>query len=77
MRPKTTKNDLPSTHDVSVYIHNRFIDQLKLLKKEISVSTTQNDIQILLTDCGRRRRVKFRQRLMDGRQIIRKGRSLG
>jgi maltodextrin utilization protein YvdJ len=40
MRPKTTKNDLPSTHDVSVYIHNRFVDQLKLLKKEILVSTT-------------------------------------
>ena len=39
MRPKTTKNDLPSTHDVSVYIHNRFVDQLKLLKEEISVST--------------------------------------
>lgn len=38
MRPKTTKNDLPSTHDVSVYIHNRFIDQLKLLKSEITVS---------------------------------------
>ena len=34
-----TKKDLPSTHDVSVYLHNRFIDQLKLLKKEISVST--------------------------------------
>ena len=38
MRPKTTKNDLPSTHNVSVYIHNRFADKLKLLKKEIKVS---------------------------------------
>ncbi|KAF8225168.1 hypothetical protein L208DRAFT_1018610, partial [Tricholoma matsutake] len=35
MRPKTIKNNLPSTHDVSVYIHNCFIEQLKLLKKEI------------------------------------------
>ena len=33
-----TKNDLPSTHDMSVYIHNQFIDQLKLLKSEITVS---------------------------------------
>jgi len=33
-----TKNNLPSTHDVSVYIHNQFIDQLKLLKSEIIVS---------------------------------------
>ena len=39
MRPKTTIKELPSTHDVSVYIHNRFVDQLKLLKNEISVST--------------------------------------
>ena len=39
MQPKTTINDLPSTYNVSVYIHNRFVDQLKLLKKEISVST--------------------------------------
>jgi len=33
-----TKNNLPSTHDVSAYIHNHFIDQLKLLKSEITVS---------------------------------------
>jgi hypothetical protein len=38
MRPKTTKDDLPSTHDVSVYLHNHFINQLKLLKSEITVS---------------------------------------
>ena len=40
MQPKTTLNDLPSTHNVSVYIHNCFVDQLKLLKKEISVAAT-------------------------------------
>ena len=39
MRPKATINDLPSTQNVSVYIHNSFVDQLKLLKREISVST--------------------------------------
>jgi hypothetical protein len=77
MRPKTTKNDLPSTHDVSVYIHNRFVDQLKLLKKEISVSTTLIISKVLLTYSGRRRLVKFQLLPMDGQQIIQRGHSLG
>jgi hypothetical protein len=42
MRPKTTIKDLPSTHNVSVYIHNSFVEQLKLFKKEISVSTMRS-----------------------------------
>ncbi|KAF8223755.1 hypothetical protein L208DRAFT_1071098, partial [Tricholoma matsutake] len=40
MRPKTVKCDLPSTHDVLVYIHNHFVEHLKLLKEEIKVSST-------------------------------------
>ncbi|KAF8231212.1 hypothetical protein L208DRAFT_1197726, partial [Tricholoma matsutake] len=35
MRPKMIGNNLPSTHNVLVYLHNCFIEQLKLLKKEI------------------------------------------
>lgn len=46
MRPKTTKNDIPSSHDVSVYLHNHFIDQLKLLKSEIMVS-----IMLMILKC--------------------------
>ncbi|KAF8229374.1 hypothetical protein L208DRAFT_1286927, partial [Tricholoma matsutake] len=38
MRPKTIKQDLPTTHSVSVYIHNQFIEQLKQLKIQITVS---------------------------------------
>ena len=38
MRLKMMKNDLPSSYDVSVYIHNHFVNQLKLLKSEITVS---------------------------------------
>ncbi|KAF8228070.1 hypothetical protein L208DRAFT_1293537 [Tricholoma matsutake] len=39
MRQKTLSSELPSTHDISVYIHNHFVDQLKQLKAEILVST--------------------------------------
>ena len=38
MRPKTTRKDLPSRHDIEVYIHNEFVDWLKTLKNEIIVS---------------------------------------
>ncbi len=38
MRPKTTRKDLPSRHDIKVYIHNEFVDWLKTLKSEILVS---------------------------------------
>jgi len=38
MRPKTTRKDLPSRHDIEVYIHNEFVDWLKMLKTEIIVS---------------------------------------
>jgi hypothetical protein len=39
MRPKTTQKDLPSRHDIEVYIHNEFVDWLKTLKSEILVSS--------------------------------------
>jgi hypothetical protein len=38
MRPKTTRKDLPSRHDIEVYIHNAFVGWLKSLKAEILVS---------------------------------------
>ena len=80
MRPKTTKKDLPTTHDVSVFIHNRFADQLKLLKKEISVSmmlmVSKYDSQTL-AESGRRCPEKFHSRLMVGQQITRRDRFLG
>ena len=38
MRPKTTRKDLPSRHDIKVYIHNEFVRWLNTLKTEILVS---------------------------------------
>ena len=38
MRPKTLRVDLPSTHEVTMYIHNKFIMWLKELKTDIEVS---------------------------------------
>ncbi|RDB23358.1 putative AC transposase [Hypsizygus marmoreus] len=35
MRPKTTKADLPSTHNVVVHLHNQFVEWLKQLKADI------------------------------------------
>jgi hypothetical protein len=37
MRPRTTATDLPSTHDVTIFIHNQFISLVKTLKEEILV----------------------------------------
>jgi hypothetical protein len=39
MRPKSTTQDLASSHDVQVYIHNGFVKYMKDLKEEISVSS--------------------------------------
>ena len=38
IRPKTLCVDLPSTHKVMTYIHNKFIVWLKELKNDIEVS---------------------------------------
>ncbi|KIM65341.1 hypothetical protein SCLCIDRAFT_38991, partial [Scleroderma citrinum Foug A] len=35
MRPAATKADIPSTHDVSTFIHNSFIDFFWQLKTNI------------------------------------------
>jgi hypothetical protein len=37
MWPKTSQNDLPSTHDLVVYIHNQFVAWMKKLKEMIQV----------------------------------------
>jgi hypothetical protein len=38
MRPRTVHHDLPSVHEVSKYIHNKFVKWLKTLKDKILVS---------------------------------------
>ena len=38
MRPKAGWQDIPSTHDVATYIHNKFVKWLKELKDKIQVS---------------------------------------
>ena len=38
MKPKAVRNDMPSTHDVTTYIHNEFVKWLKELKSDILVS---------------------------------------
>jgi hypothetical protein len=38
MRPKAGSVDLPTTHDVTVYIHNKFVKWLRKLKDDITVS---------------------------------------
>jgi hypothetical protein len=38
MRPKTKTSELPSSHDVGVYVHNESVRWLKQLRKEITVS---------------------------------------
>jgi len=38
MRPKATKANLLSSHNVTVYIHNQFSNWLKQLKADIIVS---------------------------------------
>jgi hypothetical protein len=39
MRPKAVRLDMPSTHDITTYIHNQFVVWLKELKTDILVST--------------------------------------
>jgi hypothetical protein len=38
MRPNTNKADLPTAHDVSLYIHNAFVNHLQEIKEEIQVT---------------------------------------
>ncbi|KAG9310553.1 hypothetical protein JVU11DRAFT_9102 [Chiua virens] len=40
MQPNATKADIPSTHDVSTFVHNEFINFIKQLKVEIQLPST-------------------------------------
>ncbi|KAG1855667.1 hypothetical protein DFJ58DRAFT_639966, partial [Suillus subalutaceus] len=35
MRPSATKTDIPSMHDITVFIHNSFLDFFSQIKSEI------------------------------------------
>ena len=50
MRPKSTQKDLPSTHDVSMYNHNKFVCTLEELKHDIIVSQMQRQYDKNLTN---------------------------
>ena len=50
MRPKSTQKDMPSTHDVSMYIHNKFVCRLEELKHNIIVSQLQRQCDENITD---------------------------
>ncbi|KIL00096.1 hypothetical protein PAXRUDRAFT_130618 [Paxillus rubicundulus Ve08.2h10] len=39
MCPNTSKADLPSTHNISTYVHNSFIEFLNTLKARIQATT--------------------------------------
>ena len=49
MRPKTTQKDLPSRHDIEVYIHNKFVAWLKTLKDNILVSNKTTSVSLDLS----------------------------
>ena len=38
MRPKSTTTDLPSSYDVKIQLHNKFVKHIRGLKDKISVS---------------------------------------
>ncbi|KZT31304.1 hypothetical protein SISSUDRAFT_967603, partial [Sistotremastrum suecicum HHB10207 ss-3] len=38
MRPHTLPSELPSAHELSIYIHNQFLDLIHSFKHEFSVS---------------------------------------
>ena len=42
MRPKAVRQDIPSTHEVTTYIHNEFVEWLIQLKSDIFVSLLNN-----------------------------------
>ena len=77
MRPKTTRKDLPSRHDIEVYIHNEFVDWLKTLKTEILVSNETLFRLFGLTSIHRKPLGESRRLQMGGRQTIQKGRFWG
>ncbi|KAF8164691.1 hypothetical protein B0H34DRAFT_828861 [Crassisporium funariophilum] len=42
MRPKSTTGDLPSTYNVKVQLHNKFVKHIKELKQAITVSISKS-----------------------------------
>ena len=40
MKPRATRSDLPSSHDVKVHLHNQSVEWLEGVKKDILVSCT-------------------------------------
>jgi len=40
MWPSATKADLPSTHDITAFIHNSFVSFLKKIKEETKVMSS-------------------------------------
>jgi hypothetical protein len=50
MRPKTTRKDLPSRHEIEVYIHNAFVGWLNKLKSEIIASAKKTVSYMALVD---------------------------
>jgi hypothetical protein len=80
MRPKSNKKDIPSSHDISVYVHNKCVEWLDKLKYDILVSVTLKiTLQCMshsLINC-RLLLAGYRPRRMDGPQIIPEHRSWG
>jgi hypothetical protein len=73
MRPRATKMDVPSTHDVKVHLHNECVDWLKGIKKDILVSCTASELESPLLTNLRQHQGKFRLLPMGGQQTIRRG----
>ncbi len=67
MRPRTTRKDLPSTHDVVVHIHNEFVSWLKKLKSDIIISNGMAAEGNSLTSNDRKLLEGYRRLRTDGR----------
>jgi hypothetical protein len=78
MRPKANKLDVPSSHDVSVYIHNSCVEWLKKLKGDILVSAKKayQGIEHSWTDF-RQLPGRYQARQMDGPRTIQRRRFWG
>jgi hypothetical protein len=48
MRPRTTKADMPSAHDVATFIHNEFVVLLDKFKRQISVRLHAMDLTVCI-----------------------------
>jgi hypothetical protein len=77
MRPKSTQKDVPSTHDVTRYIHNQFVDQLEGLKGDIMVSERLVVRNNKLTTMVRGHPEGFRAPVTDGPLTQQRRRFLG